>query len=85
MRLGLVKAQYDVGLEYWQKEGEKVAGLRPICLKSALVGCEEGWKMKVGLSKSGLGIDGPFKASVLLIADCEARAQEESQREVNGG
>ena len=74
VRLGSVKAQYDVGLEDWQREGEKVAGLRSVYLKSSLVGREEGWKMRVGLSKSGLGINGPFKASVILVVDCEARA-----------
>ncbi|RVX21823.1 hypothetical protein CK203_001667 [Vitis vinifera] len=39
----------------------------------------------VGPSKGGLGFDGPVKASTLPIVDFKAKAQDESQIEVDGG
>ena len=80
-----MEAQSVIGLEYRRGEGELEVALRPVSLKISLVGCNEGWEMRVGPSKSGLGFNGPFKALVLPVANFEARAKEESQREANNG
>ena len=80
-----MEAQSVIGLEYRRGKGELEVGLRHISLKISLVGCNEGWEMRVGPSKSGLGFNGPFKALVLPVANFEARAKEESQREANNG